>query len=133
MNLCDLHGNTPLLIASKIYKSDIQIEIDILKLLLKNGASALKKDYQSNYSINYFCKNVKKKNFNKKFIPFQKCYKAASLSFDYMEYQKRLILKSEFEKFDSLLSKLPNFKFSINLDIKSSIIPFSGLFTPSGT
>lgn len=49
-----------------------------------------------------------------------------------MEYQKRLVLKKEFEEIDSVLEKLPDFSFKISLQISSSIIPFSSMFCPSG-
>ena len=52
--------------------------------------------------------------------------------FDYMEYQKRRVLTEEFEELDSTLEMLPDFSFKINLEIKSSIIPFSSIFCPSG-
>lgn len=52
--------------------------------------------------------------------------------FDYMEYQKRLILNKEFAKLDKVLKKLPDFEFEILLEVKSPIIPFSTSFAPSG-
>ena len=54
----DKLGNTPLQIASKIYRKEEEKTIDIIKLLLKYKATALQPDSDDCYPIDIFCMNV---------------------------------------------------------------------------
>lgn len=60
----DKLGNTPLQIASKIFKEDSDENIKILKLLLKYKATALQPDSNDCYPIDIFCMNVSEKTTN---------------------------------------------------------------------
>lgn len=74
----DRLGNTPLQVASKIFKKDTKENIEILKLLLKHKATALQPDSSDCYPIDIFCMNVSKTKkyhilelFNECFLTFR--------------------------------------------------------------
>ena len=72
INMRDHFSNTPLLIASKLYNGEegtSEIEINILKELLKFDASALKPDSEDCYPLDVFCMKVNFSDKNNFFKP----------------------------------------------------------------
>jgi ankyrin repeat protein len=59
INMKDKDGNTPLLVAAKLFTEDDHQTIEILKILLKFKASALTPDLDDCYPIDIFSINVK--------------------------------------------------------------------------
>ncbi|CAK92764.1 unnamed protein product (macronuclear) [Paramecium tetraurelia] len=117
LNLKDIHGNTPLLLAIKLQQQ--QNQFSTIRLLLSNGSDPTIKDTDGWSPIEE--------------TVAQKDLLTTSLLFDYLVSKKLFDMQQERNQIDQELLKINDFYLEMKWEFKSSLIPFISKFTPNDT
>ncbi|CAD8100556.1 unnamed protein product [Paramecium primaurelia] len=117
LNMKDINGNTPLLLAIKLQQQ--QNQFTTIRLLLSNGSDPTIKDNDGWSPIEE--------------AVAQKDLLTTSLLFDYLVSKKLFDMQQERNQIDQELLKINDFYLEMKWEFKSSLIPFISKFTPNDT
>ncbi|CAK61436.1 unnamed protein product (macronuclear) [Paramecium tetraurelia] len=117
LNMKDINGNTPLLLAVKLQQQ--QNQFSTIRLLLSNGSDPSIKDTDGWSPIEE--------------TVAQNDLLTTSLLFDYLVSKKLFDMQSERNQIDQELLKINDFYLEMKWEFKSSFIPFISKFTPNDT
>ncbi|CAD8198490.1 unnamed protein product [Paramecium pentaurelia] len=117
LNMKDLNGNTPLLLAIKLQQQ--QNQFSTIRLLLSNGSDPTIKDTNGWSPIEE--------------TVAQNDLLTTSLLFDYLVSKKLFDMQQERNQIDQELLKINDFYLEMKWEFKSSFIPFISKFTPNDT